>query len=108
MTDNSAAAASSLGIAGEFTIFTAAELKERLLDNIDHSTTQEVEIDLSEVGEIDSAGLQLMILAKRHAAGQGKTLRFCRHSDPVLDLLDLCDLAGYFGDPVLIRSRQQG
>lgn len=108
MTDSTETASSSLNIGGEFTIFTASELKERLLDTIEHCTSQEIEVDLSEVTEIDSAGLQLMIMAKRQATAQSKTLHFCRHSDPVLDLLDLCDLAGFFGDPVLIRSRQKG
>lgn len=108
MTDTTEAPSSSLNIGGEFTIFTASDFKDRLLEAIDHCASQEIEVDLSEVSEIDSAGLQLMIMAKRRAVSQGKTIRFCRHSDPVLDLLDLCDLAGFFGDPVLIRSRQQG
>lgn len=108
MSESTETATASLGISGEFTIFTAGELKQRLLDTIDRCNGGAIEIDLSEVSEIDSAGLQLMVMAKRHATSQGKTLHFCRHSDPVLDLLDLCDLAGFFGDPVLIRSRQQG
>ena len=43
-------------------------------------------------------------MAKREAATRGKTLRFAHHSAPVLDLLDLCDLSGFFGDPVVILS----
>lgn len=108
MSESFQSASPSLCIGGEFTIFTAAELKDRLLDTIARAPAPEIEIDLSDITEIDSAGLQLMIMAKREATSQGKNLRFCRHSDPVLDLLDLCDLAGFFGDPVLIRSKQQG
>ena len=44
-----------------------------------------------------------MVMAKREAQAAGKNIRFVRHSDPVLDLIDLCDLSGFFGDPVLIR-----
>lgn len=62
------------------------------------------DVDLSGVTEIDSAGLQLMLMAKREAAILGKEVRFVRHSDPVLELIDLCALAGQFGDPLLIRS----
>ncbi|MCB4361828.1 STAS domain-containing protein [Quatrionicoccus australiensis] len=108
MSDLSESSVPALCVAGEFTIFTAGELKGRLLEAIALCTSGDIEIDLSDVTEIDSAGLQLMIMAKREAAWQSKTIRFCRHSDPVLDLIDLCDLAGFFGDPVLIRSKLQG
>ena len=93
----------ALSIAGEFTIFTAAMLKQDLLEAISQTAAAEIDIDLSEVSEIDSAGLQLMVMAKREAAACGKNVRFVRHSDPVLDLIDLCDLSGFFGDPMLIR-----
>ena len=94
-----------LVIAGEFTIFTALPLKAQLLEHLAAAPAGgEVDVDLSDVTEIDTAGLQLMLLAKREAADAGKQLRFLRHSDAVLDLIDLCDLAGHFGDPVLIRS----
>lgn len=94
----------ALSITGEFTIFTAAELKPMLLDALTSAETAEIDIDLSEVSEIDSSGLQLMVMIKREALVRGKNVRFVRHSDPVLDLIDLCDLSSFFGDPVLIRS----
>lgn len=95
--------AATLAIQGEFTIFTAVAMKTRLLETIEGAGT-DVEINLADVTEIDSAGLQLMVLAKHEAAACGKTLRFVHHSASVLDLLDLCDLSGFFGDPVVIRS----
>ncbi len=95
----------ALAISGEFTIFTAADLKPRLLHAVIDAESEDVDIDLSEVSEIDSAGLQLMVMTKRKAQARGKNVRFVRHSDPVLDLVDLCDLSGFFGDPVLIRSQ---
>ena len=95
----------ALAISGEFTIFTAADLKPRLLHAVIDAESEGVDIDLSEVSEIDSAGLQLMVMTKREALARGKNVRFVRHSDPVLDLVDLCDLSGFFGDPVLIRSQ---
>ena len=95
----------ALAISGEFTIYTAADLKPRLLHAVIDAESEDVDIDLSEVSEIDSAGLQLMVMTKREALARGKNVRFVRHSDPVLDLVDLCDLSGFFGDPVLIRSQ---
>lgn len=92
-------------VRGEFNIFTAEGNKERLLQAIRHAKAPEIEVDLSDVTEIDSSGLQLMVMAKREAAENGKGLRFIGHSAPVLDLIDLCGLSGFFGDPILIRSK---
>lgn len=95
-----------MAICGEFTIFTAQPLKEQLLNAISGAAAAgDIDIDLSDVTEIDTAGLQLMLMAKREAGVEGKNVRFVRHSDPVLDLIDLCGLAGQFGDPVLIRPQ---
>lgn len=104
MTNTSEHAVSALAINGEFTIFTATSEKIRLLDAISQGSGADIAIDLSNVTEIDSAGLQLMVLAKREAAALDRTLRFVGHSSAVLDLLDLTGLAGFFGDPVLIYS----
>jgi len=85
------------------TIYRAAELKDELMSKIDQH--QEIEIDLSGVAEIDTAGLQLMVLAKLEASIRNKRLRFDGHSPVVTEILDLSDLAGFFGDPVVISSQ---
>jgi anti-sigma B factor antagonist len=87
-------------VEGEMTIFAAQALKEQLLAALEEGP--EIEVDLSRVSEMDSAGLQLMVAAKREAAARDKTLRFTGHSPAVVDTLDLCDLSGHFGDPVLL------
>ncbi|WP_262964626.1 STAS domain-containing protein [Methylobacter psychrophilus] len=87
-------------IQGELTIYTAMELKNKLL--VDLSVTEELELDLSEVGEIDAAGLQLLVMIKQEATTLGKVVRFTGHSPVVVKLLDLSGLAGFFGDPLLI------
>lgn len=89
-------------IEGEMTIYRAAELKQSMMETI--LQNQEIEVDLSKVSEIDSAGLQLMVLAKLEAAVHNKQLRFDSHSPAIMEILDLSDLAGFFGDPVVITS----
>jgi len=89
-----------IAITGELTIYTALELKDQLLAAL--SATEALELDLSEVGEIDAAGLQLLVMIKQQAAVSGKALSVTGHSPVVLDLLDLSGLAGFFGDPLLI------
>lgn len=86
----------SLALAGELTIYAAAEAKARLLAPL--AECRELAIDLAGVSEIDSAGLQLLILARQHAAATGKSVGLVALSQPVRDLLELYDLAGFFAD----------
>lgn len=86
----------------ELTIYQAAVLKAELCDI--SSKAAELEIDLAGVSEIDSAGFQLLVLLKREAAAANKRLSFCRHSSAVLKLLDLYQMAGAFGDPIVVPA----
>ncbi|MGZ4995289.1 MAG: STAS domain-containing protein [Methylobacter sp.] len=97
-----------LVIEDEVTIYTVMDLKEKLLSAL--ATTEELELDMSGVSEIDGAGLQLLVMVKQAAAELGKVLRFTGHSPVVLELLDLSGLAGFFGDPLLIvyQSSHEG
>lgn len=89
---------------GEMTIYTAAQIKPALLALLEGCN--EAELDLSGVGEIDSAGLQLLLLAKREAAQAGKPLRLAGHSPAVVEALDLCNLTAAFGDQVILSSNK--
>lgn len=91
-----------LGIDGEMSIYTAADLKGQLFPAFHECG--EAELDLSRVVEMDTAGLQLLILLKKEAAAAGKAVRFAFHSKAVVEVLDLCNMAGFFGDPVVISS----
>lgn len=91
-----------IDIDGEMTIYFAAQIKESLLAAM--ADCNEIEMNLAHVSEIDSSGLQLLALVKREAADRKKPLHFVSHSQAVLDILDLCDLEGAFGDPVVISA----
>ncbi|MDD5580300.1 MAG: STAS domain-containing protein [Methylobacter sp.] len=90
----------SLAIEGELTIFTAAEQKTSLLAFL--KSSDKLEINLDSVTEIDSAGLQILILIKREAAQAAKTLSFVMHSKAVLEILELANLTSAFGDQVVL------
>lgn len=92
-------------IEGEMTIYNALELKGRLLAPLDKCA--DMEIDLAGVSEIDSAGLQLLVMVKKETMARGKTLSIFGHSPAVLEALDLCKLEGFFGDSVLIRAPEK-
>ena len=63
----------ALAIEGELTIYRAAELKDAMLDAVRQHVAPA--FDLSAVTEFDSAGLQLLLVARQEAARLGKTLR---------------------------------
>jgi anti-anti-sigma factor len=91
---------SVLRIEGELTIFRALELKPTLL-----ATPMPLEIDLSGVTEIDSAGVQLLLLAKKTALAAQRDLRLVAHSPAVIEVFELLNLAAHFGDPLVMPSR---
>ena len=93
-----------LHIECELTVATAAAVREEILTALPPGGTGEVEIDLSGVSEIDTAGLQLMLQLKRKC---GARLRLVNHSPAVLQILDLSNLGAQFGDPVVICPHER-
>ena len=84
------------------TIYHAAIQKKALIDALNASAR--LEIDLSAVGEIDTAGFQLLVLVKREAQRLGKQAHIVAHSEAVRELLDFYNMAAEFGDPLLIPA----
>jgi len=86
-------------IDGELTIYRAAELagamKAALAAVADGGA---LELDLSEVAEMDCAGVQLLLAARRSAAESGRTLRLSGRSAAVDEVLATLRLDGHFGD----------
>ncbi len=91
---------SVLRIEGELTIFRALEIKDQLL-----TEPLPQEIDLSGITELDSAGVQLLLLAKKTALEAQRELRLVAHSPAVIEVFELLNLAAHFGDPLVIPSR---
>jgi len=98
-------ASKRLAILEDLTIYHALEQKQQLMAALDG--TDALELDLSHVGEMDTAGLQLLILAKREAGRLEKRLSIVAHSPVVRQTLDFCNLAAFFGDPVIITAHEQ-
>ena len=96
----------TLCLAKDLTIYHALEQKQELLDAL--NSADDLELDLSQVGEIDTAGLQLLILLKKEAQRAGKSVRIVGHSQAVSSVIDFCNLAAEFGDPLIIPAQQAG
>ena len=70
-------------------------LREQLLETFaEHSS---VELDASELAEIDLSFLQLMEAARAHAAHEDKTIRLTRPANPALKAL--LERAGFLTAP---------
>ncbi|WP_108125796.1 STAS domain-containing protein [Saccharospirillum mangrovi] len=89
-------------IEGDMTIYTASEIKTPLWEAVQAAPV--VEVDLSQVAELDSAGLQLLVLIKKHLP-DGSKVTFVNHSQVVIDVIELMQLAAYFNDPLVLSGR---
>lgn len=89
---------------GELTIFTAAQARREILDALEAHV--DPELDLSGVEELDTAGVQILFWARRESTRRGRALPFIDHSPAVMEVFDLLNLVGIFGDPILITPSQ--
>ena len=96
-------AANRLHLEGDMTIQRAAEFKQTLMNALDGAAS--LEINLHDVTEIDSSGVQLLMLAKATAQARTCELRLVSHSPAVLEVFELLDLAAHFGDPLLMPAQ---
>lgn len=96
---------SSLALDGELTIYRAAELRDTLIKALAAlNDGSALELDLAEVSELDIAGVQLLMAAKKSAQAAQRDLRLVGHSPAVLEVFETLDLAAHFGDPLLMPA----
>lgn len=91
-----------LSIADEMTIYTALEQKNKLSQYL--KADHELQIDLSEVSEIDSAGLQILLFLKQESSTKNIILSLTHHSQAVVEVFELLNLSAHFGDPIIISA----
>lgn len=80
------------------TIYTCGELKPRLLEEL-AAHPEATRLDLSHVVELDTAGLQLLLTARRFASDAGRELSVTNPSRVVVDVLELCRLDALLAPP---------
>jgi anti-sigma B factor antagonist len=91
---SAAPAVPTLAVEGELTIHTAGDRRTELLGLLERG--DHVAVDLSGVTELDTAGLQLLLMVRREAAHLGRTLDVVGSSPAVADTLSIVHL-----DPAL-------
>lgn len=90
-----------LVLQGNLDIYAVAELRDQLVAAL--AKAHILELDLSEIEEIDGAGIQLLMVLKKSALNQGCQLQLSNHSPAVITTLELCRLTSFFGDPIYLH-----
>ncbi len=78
-------------LAGDLTVAEAAAAKATLIEALE-SGERAVTVELSEVTELDTAGLQVLLLARRMSLECDVALSFDRPSEPVRNVLAVVHL----------------
>lgn len=91
-----------LTVDGDLTIYHAVDIKKKLIAGVRAGPV--LELDLSRVGEMDTAGLQLLALAKRESRQLDHEMRIVGHSPAVLDGIEFFNMVAFFGDPLVIPA----
>ena len=102
MSGDDAVGVARIAIDGELTIYRAADLKVTVLEALRKARV--LEVDLSGVTELDTAGLQVLMLAKNTAAADKRELHLLNHSPAVVEIVEMLNLGAFFGDALLIHS----
>jgi anti-anti-sigma factor len=89
--------ATSLRIEGEMTIYRAEELCAGFKAAL--AAGGDIEVNLAEVTEMDSAGVQLLIASKKAAVALQRELRLVEHSPAVREVFAMLNLNVHLGAP---------
>ena len=84
-------------VKGNYVIQELQPLQKIMLDTIE-SERSSVQIDLSEVEAIDTAGVQLLSVCRINALEKGKTFQITSVSEPVKEALKLTGLGSMLED----------
>ena len=97
--------ATRLTVDGDLTIYHAGEIRQRLIEDVRAAAV--LELDLSHVKEMDTAGFQLLALAKRESQKLGHSLHLIGHSPAVLEVIEFFNMVAFFGDPLVIPANER-
>ena len=90
----------ALKLSGDLTIYEATEAWQGLQSRL--KKHPDLELDLSGLTNLDTAGVQVLFGLKQLAKEQGHGLPMQHHSEAVLEVFNVLNLANEFGDPILV------
>lgn len=90
-----------LSLTGDLDIYGVADIHAHLTSALDDAVA--ITLDLSQVENVDAAGVQLLMAVKCEAGRRDKTFALIHHSACVIEAIELCQLERFFGDPLVLR-----
>jgi len=90
---------------GDLNIYSSPAFVEELRSL--YGSFDKIALDLAGVAEIDTAGIQVLVAAKKESVRRSKTLKIVNHSPVVIRLIDLLGLIGFFGDKIKIPTEDR-
>ena len=82
---------------GAMTVYEAVDAKRDLLQAL--AASAELEIDITGLDEVDTAGLQLLLLLRRESLRTAKPVRLAGSSPALAEVLDRYGLSAHFDQP---------
>lgn len=92
-------------LGGSLTVQHATTLHRNLLNLV--SKKENLYINLENVTEIDTAGIQLLLALKREFQNTDRILVYHSHSPALLSIMDLYGLVNVFADPVRLTIAER-
>lgn len=92
-------------LSGRLTVYNVKEFRDMILPITERLPT--IILDLKDVSEFDSSFLQLFISLKNTAYQFGHIFKIMNHSKPVLQLMDVYGLIGFFSDKVVMKNSER-
>lgn len=80
-------------VTGEMNIYHALDLKKGVMEAL--ASPEPLQIDLSGAAELDTTGLQLLLLAKREAEASGRAFSIVNASEAAASVIDLFSVGEY-------------
>jgi anti-anti-sigma factor len=94
-----------LSLKGDLNIYSSPSFLKELNPLL--KSYHKIALDLGNIAELDTAGLQSLIAAKKEAIKSNKVLKIVNHSPVVIKLIDLLGLVGFFGDKIKIPTEDR-
>ena len=88
----------TLTLEGDLTIYEASLHKAMLQEALEQAGADGLELDLSQVSEIDAAGLQILLLAQKESQRLLRPLIITDANAAVRETISFCHLQDFFGD----------
>jgi anti-anti-sigma factor len=90
---------------GDFNIYGVSKFLTELKSLV--GSNNKIALDLGQVTEMDTAGLQALVALKKECVKHGKQLKLINHSHAVIKMIDLLGLIGFFGDKIKISPEER-